>query len=448
MDLPINFKEKMQNLLGDESEKFFAELNNPSIKGITVNYSRLDKNSFEKICNFEHIPIEQITNGYYVENFKFSEHILNHLGVIYSQEPSAMYPVEMLEIEKGDIILDVCASPGGKSIQILEKLNNSGLLVSNEIVFARSKILYENLSRMGFKNFAITCNTPEDYQNTSLKFDKILIDAPCGGEGMLRKKDFDLNAYNPNAIDTNAKRQLSILNSIKDLLKDGGRLVYSTCTYDIRENEEVIARFLDDNPNYHIVKFDKFQDVAKSGVKIGNYDTDYAYRRYPHLHKGEGQFMIALEKSGECNEDFSSKFRARNFEELHKKELLEIEKFNKDYTNITPKHYSKHNDSVYILPDVTMNFENLNLIHIGCMIGSIQKNIFKPHHNLFHTFGNEFKNKIEIKDNNLKNFLHGEEIDIEAPDGFCVITNLGIALSGGKLRNNKLKNNYPKELRI
>lgn len=448
MDLPINFKEKMQGLLGNESERFFAELNNPSVKGITVNFNRLNKENFEKNCDFEYQPIEHINNGYYVENFKFSNHILNHLGVIYSQEPSAMYPVEMLEIEENDIVLDICASPGGKSIQILEKLNNSGLLVSNEIVFARSKILYENLSRMGFKNFAITCNTPEDYQYTSLKFDKILIDAPCGGEGMLRKKDFDLNAYNPDAIDTNAKRQLNILNSIKHLLKAGGRLVYSTCTYDIRENEEVIAKFLEDNPDFHIVKFDKFHDVAKEGIPVGNYRTDYAYRRYPHLHKGEGQFMIAIEKSGNDDEVLSSKFKARNFENLHKKELSEIDKFIKEFTNITHSEFTKHNDSVYVLPDTTVDFENLNLIHIGCMIGSIQKNIFKPHHNLFHAYGSNFKNKFEIQDNDLPKFLHGEEIEINASDGFYVVTKLGVALSGGKLKNNKLKNNYPKELRI
>jgi len=448
MELPIHFIEKMKSLLGSQSEDFFAQLDKPSIKGITVNFDRLNRNQFESICDFSHSPIEKVSNGYYVDNLKFSSHILNHLGVIYSQEPSAMYPVEMLNIEKGDIVLDVCASPGGKSIQILEKLQNTGLLVANEIVFARSKILYENLSRMGFKNFAITCNTPEDYETTSLKFDKILVDAPCGGEGMLRKKDFDLNAYNPNAIDTNARRQLNILNSIKNLLREGGRLVYSTCTYDIRENEAVIATFLKENPDFKIVKFPDFKTIASPGIQVDGFSTNLSYRRYPHLHKGEGQFMIALEKIGDSDEVIVNKFKGRNFEDLHKKEIAEIDKFVQEYTHLTNLKLTKHNDSVYLLPSTTLNFESLNLIHIGCMIGTIQKNIFKPHHNFFHTYGTDFKNIIELEKNQLQKFLHGEEIDIDKQDTMCVISYYRVPLSGGKLKNNKLKNNYPKELRI
>ena len=448
MDLPIEFINKMKCLLGTDADKFFDELEKPSVKGITVNFDRMNRSNFEKFCDFDHSPIEQIENGFYVDNFKFATHILNHLGVIYSQEPSAMYPVEMLDIEDNDIVLDVCAAPGGKSIQILEKLHNTGLLVSNEIVFNRSKVLYENLSRMGFKNFAITCNSPEDYQNTDLKFDKILVDAPCGGEGMLRKKDFDLNVYNPNAIETNAKRQLSILNSIKDLLKVGGRLVYSTCTYDTRENEEVVAEFLRANPEFKIIKYDRFDTIAKNGIKIDSFNTDYSFRRYPHLHQGEGQFMIALEKIGEDDDNTTTKFRAKNFEELHKKELLEINKFLEQNTSLNKCQFVKRNDSVFLLPDTTINFENLNLIHIGCMIGTIQKNVFKPHHNFYHTCGQVFKNIIELSDNQLQKFLHGEELEILAPDGMYVVSFHNTALSGGKLKNNKLKNNYPKELRI
>ena len=154
-----------------------------------------------------------------------------------------MYPVELLDIKEGDFVLDLCASPGGKSIQILEKLNGSGFLLSNEIVYSRAKILYEKLNRMGFNNFAITCNSPQDFIGSDLKFDKIIVEAPCGGEGMFRKDNFDLNAYKQSNIETNANRQMEILNCAKSLLKDGGHLVYSTCTYDRRENEQVIEKF-------------------------------------------------------------------------------------------------------------------------------------------------------------------------------------------------------------
>ena len=448
MELPIDFENKMKSLLKDTADDFFLQLDTTSQKGITVNFERMTRDDFLNKCDFGVSPIENVDNGFYVDNFKFGNHILNHLGIMYSQEPSAMYPVEMLDIKSGDIILDVCASPGGKSIQILEKLKDTGLLISNEIVFSRAKALYENISRMGFTNYAITCNSPEDYSKSSLKFDKILVDAPCGGEGMLRKKDFDLNAYNPNGIETNAKRQLSILESIKDLLVEGGQLVYSTCTYDIRENEQVIANFIANNPEFKIMKFTKFDSIACRGEKIGDMDTDYSYRRYPHLHKGEGQFMIKLVKNGSSDTDNSCKFRARNFEDLHKKELCEINKFIKDNTNLTNLTFTKRNDSIYILPDTTIDFENLNLIHIGCMIGSIQRNVFKSHHNLYHTYGKFFKNQIALEDHEIDKFLHGEELEKNYPDGMYVLKYHNVPLSGGKLKNNKLKNNYPKELRI
>ena len=134
MNLPCEFVEKMKKLLGNTADDFFAQLDNPAIKGITVNFDRIDKGNFEKNCDFQITPIEHIDNGYYVDNLKFSTNIYNHLGVIYSQEPSAMYPVELLDIRPDDIVLDICASPGGKSIQILEKLQGTGFLVSNEIV--------------------------------------------------------------------------------------------------------------------------------------------------------------------------------------------------------------------------------------------------------------------------------------------------------------------------
>jgi len=447
MQLPIEFVEKMKRLLGDSANDFFEQLDRQSYKGITVNYSRMGKDEFENACNFEISPIEHIDNGYYVNNFKFSTNIFNHLGIIYSQEPSAMYPVEMLDVQPNDTILDLCASPGGKSIQILEKLNNTGLLVSNEIIFNRSKILYENLNRMGFKNFAITCNSPEDYSETSLKFDKILIDAPCGGEGMLRKKDFDLNVYNPNAIESNAKRQLLILNSVKDLLKCGGRLVYSTCTYDIRENEDVIAKFLDENDNFRIVRYEQLNDVMCSGIKVDNHNTQYAFRRYPHLHKGEGQFMIALEKIGEEELEQAS-FKCSKYSIPHNKELDIINKQLKTYTTLGNLNIVKRNDTFYVIPRQTIDFESLNVIHIGCEIGTLNKNIFKFNHNFYHTYGNEFINKINLNENDTNKLLHGEEIEVNVPDGIYVATFYNIPISGGKVVNGKLKNNYPKELRI
>lgn len=448
MELPQIFKDKIYKLLGDSSNDFFMSLEKPSIKAITLNENVLCKEIFMKTADFSPTPIEKVNNGYYVDNFKFGNHLLSHIGAIYSQEPSAMYPVEMLDIKHGDIVLDLCASPGGKSIQILEKLQGTGLLVSNEIVYNRSKILYENLNRMGFKNFAITCNSPKDYEELNIKFDKILVDAPCGGEGMFRKNNFDFNSYHPELIETNAKRQLSILNSIKNLLKDGGRLVYSTCTYDIKENEEVIANFLKDNRNFKIVYKDGYENVTSSGIKIDNIDTDKTYRRYPHLHLGEGQYMAILEKDGEESFDYFGILKAKGYSTISRKDEKVIQDTFKNVADISTLNIYKKEDNFYALPETYINFENLNLLTIGTIIGTRENNTFKINHNFYHTYGELFYNKIELNKEEATKYIHGETINTDSPNGIYVVKYLNAYLGGGKVINGTLKNYYPKDLRI
>ena len=334
MQYSEKFIDKMNKLLGKDAQDFFESLKQPLSKSITVNFARMNKETFEKNVDFPIRPIPLVDNGYMVEDIKIGKHILNHLGVIYSQEPSAMYPVQMLDIKEGDIVLDLCSAPGGKSIQILEKLKGTGLLVSNEIVYNRAKILYENLNRMGFTNFAITCNSPQDWENTSLKFDKILVDAPCGGEGMFRRTDFDFDAYNNGSIETNAKRQLSILNSIKDLLKEGGKLVYSTCTYDILENEGVVANFLKENPDFTLLECPELNIVTTQGIELQGSKTSYCKRRYPHLFEGEGQFMAVMQKADNGTKLCSDCFEAKGYTEIYRKEIEPIKKAFKDIADI------------------------------------------------------------------------------------------------------------------
>lgn len=443
------FIDKMNNLLGKDAQDFFDALQKPLSKSITVNFARMNKSTFEKNADFSIRPIPHIDNGYMVEDIKIGKHILNHLGVIYSQEPSAMYPVQMLDIEEGDIVLDLCSAPGGKSIQILEKLNGTGLLVSNEIVYNRAKILYENLNRMGFTNFAITCNSPQDWDNTSLKFDKILVDAPCGGEGMFRRPDFNFDAYNNSSIETNAKRQLSILNSVKHLLKDGGKLVYSTCTYDILENENVVAEFLKSNHDFKLIECPNLASVTAKGVHIDGTHTEYCCRRYPHLFEGEGQFMAVMMKVSDSNENiYEENFHARGYSEIYRKEIEPIKKAFKDIADISNLHIVHRGDNYYALPDTTIDFEDLNVVSVGTLMGTLGKSGFKIAHSMYHNLGNLFYNKIELSKEQVEKYLMGYEIDIDnALNGFCVVTYLGIPLGGGKISNSKLKNYYPQNLR-
>ena len=443
------FKLKMEKLLGTEAPDFFAALENPCKKAITINTSKVSTEEFEKLADFSITPIPEVSNGYIVENLKVGSHILNHLGCIYSQEPSAMYPVEMLDIEQGDIVLDLCSAPGGKSIQILEKLNGTGLLVANEIVYNRAKILYENLNRMGFKNFIITCASPQEFENTNLKFDKILVDAPCGGEGMFRRDNFDFSAYSKASIETNAKRQLNILNSIKDLLKPNGRLVYSTCTYDILENESVINDFLTTNDNYHIIDYPRLNSVTTAGVNLGKFPTEYSKRRYPHKFEGEGQFMAVLLKDNYELEEKTTKFYAKGYEPIYKKDIEILRTTFKNVANIKELNLYKRNDNYFVVPEFELDFDNINVLSPGILLGTLQKGVVKIAHEFYHTYPELFCNRIELDAVQVQEYLKGYEIELDTTtSGIVVVTHLGIALGGGKIVNGRLKNYYPKNLRI
>ena len=444
MNLPENFKSKMQNLLGNDYDKFIESLNEQIEKAITINTNRIDMETFSELSDFQYTPIPDIPNGYYVKNLKYSRSLLSHLGLIYSQEPSAMYPVELLDVKKNDIVLDICAAPGGKSTQILEKLNGSGLLVSNEIEYNRAKILYENLNKLGYNNYAITNNSPTDYEKTNLLFDKILVDAPCGGEGMFRRDNFDFNSYKNINVITNAKRQLNILNSVKNLLRAGGRIVYSTCTYDIHENEMVVADFLSQNPEFHLIKIDGFKNSLTSGVTIENCNTENCYRRYPHLFRGEGQFMAVMQKDGSETVELED-FQNEKFKPVFRKGLDEINKLFKGIADISDfKIYTKND--VYFAVENALDLTGLNVLNIGTIMCSGKP--LKIHHNFYHTFANRFFNKVDLNDNDATKYISGLELDVNAPNAVVAVTNHNIALGGGKITNNKLKNYYPKELRI
>ncbi|MBQ7351500.1 MAG: hypothetical protein IJW59_01345 [Clostridia bacterium] len=449
MGFTQEFENKMKDLLGNDAEKFFESLSQPIKKAITVNFNRMSKTEFENIANFEFRPVPEVYNGYICPDLKTGKHILSHLGVIYSQEPSAMYPVTMLDIKKGDIVLDLCSAPGGKSIQILESLNGTGLLVSNEIVYNRAKVLYENLTRMGFGNFAITCNSPQDYKETSILFDKILVDAPCGGEGMFRRDDFDFDSYNNSSIETNAKRQQSILESIKHLLKPNGKLVYSTCTYDIRENEMVVAEFLKNNPDFELLDCPQLNQVTTQGIDIPPHETHKCKRRYPHLFEGEGQFMALLQKKGTPSEEIEEDFDAKGFRGVYRKDLQELQKSFNNIADIKDIEIVRREDNFYALPTTTIDFENLNVVTIGVLLGTMNKGNFKIAHNMYHCLGHLFYNHIELNNEETLKYLQGYEIETDSTaTGICVATHHNIALGGGKIVNGKIKNYYPQNLRI
>ena len=235
------FFDRMKDILGDEFDDFKESLNQPIQKSVYVNQNKIATEDFKKIVDFslEQIPYEK--NGFYVDNEKRGRHPLHHAGAFYMQEPSAMFTVNAIELNGDERVLDMCSAPGGKSIQIANRIPN-GVLVSNEIVKSRAEILFSNIERMGLKNVIISNDSPANiakaYGNT---FDVVLVDAPCSGEGMFRRGEDVVKEWYPEINEKCACRQLEILNEADKTLKQGGKLIYSTCTYSVLENEDVIS---------------------------------------------------------------------------------------------------------------------------------------------------------------------------------------------------------------
>ncbi|MBR4998482.1 MAG: RsmB/NOP family class I SAM-dependent RNA methyltransferase, partial [Clostridia bacterium] len=253
MKLNEIFLNRMKSLLGEKFEDFLNSLNKPIEKSLYVNENTVSVENFKKIVDFQ---LEQITYekaGFYVDSEKKGRHTLHHAGAFYMQEPSAMFTINSIQFKGDERVLDLCAAPGGKSIQIANRIPN-GVLVSNEIVKSRSEILYSNIERMGLKNVIVANDSPENIAEAYGDcFDVCVVDAPCSGEGMFRRGDAVSSQWNENLDIMCAKRQLEILEHADKTLKQGGKLIYSTCTYSQKENEDVVREFLA-NHDYSLVE--------------------------------------------------------------------------------------------------------------------------------------------------------------------------------------------------
>ena len=280
---------RMKEMLGEEYAAFYASYDLPKYQALRINPLKTERDTFFAAGTVFLNRVPWTTNGYYYSgNDQPGRHPYHEAGVYYIQEPSAMAPAEYLMAEPGERILDLCAAPGGKSTQIACSMQGEGLIVCNEIHPARAKILSENIERMGVCNALVTNETPQKLSDNFREyFDRILVDAPCSGEGMFRKNDAE-REWSIEHVRSCAARQLLILNSAKDALKNGGYMVYSTCTFSKEENEGVISRFLTENPDFELVD---------SGVTFGRPTLDYARRIFP-MDGGEGHFAAKLHKKG------------------------------------------------------------------------------------------------------------------------------------------------------
>ncbi|MGN1051721.1 MAG: RsmF rRNA methyltransferase first C-terminal domain-containing protein, partial [Acutalibacteraceae bacterium] len=374
----------MKKLLKDEYEDFLKCYNNPPFKGIRINTLKADeKVIFEQFGILEKTPFSPLS--YYLgENSQINgKHPLHHAGAFYIQEPSATSAVTALSPNKGDKVLDLCASPGGKSTQIASLLQGTGLLWSNEIVKNRAWNLSSNIERMGVRNAVVSsCHPDVLCKRLSGYFDKVLVDAPCSGEGMFRKEKGDIKAWSKEQVMVCANRQLQILNSAKNALKEGGILLYSTCTFSMEENEKVIEKFILENPEFQVV--DCNLDFGRPGFSPLNKS-----RRIFPMDKGEGHFVAKLKKNGGENNDYFYVDKPLPKDVLKKTEEMYQSIFvNKPFG----ERLSLFGDKVCALPEILPEMSGLSVIKAGVTLGEVKKNRVEPHHNAF-----TCANKKEVK---------------------------------------------------
>ncbi|MBQ1273009.1 MAG: hypothetical protein IIY12_05875 [Clostridia bacterium] len=446
--LPKDYVGRMKALLSDAYADYEAALNQPPVKAFRVNTDKISLGDFEKINLFSHEKIPYVENGFYLDYEKIGNHPYHHAGMIYVQEPGAMAPAECLDVNPDWVVLDLCAAPGGKSTQLKNKLGERGILVSNEIIPSRCKILTGNVERLGLSNTVTTCMDSEKLAKVFPDtFDLIMVDAPCSGEGMFRKEEIAISEWSDENVEKCAKRQTEILENAVKCLKNGGYLIYATCTFSLEENEKVIDSFLRNHSDFELVPVkESVKHHTEDGIFFDGCTCEnihFARRFYPHKSKGEGQFMAVLHHRGE------GEVRSRNFATKPQKIDDVVFRFLDDVLlTFEREHVRLYNSTpVYF----TTNFEVKDGVAFSCgiTIGEIRKNYLQPHHQFFMGMGRYFRRKIELSldDPRLQKYLHGESIPCDCPNGWAVVTVDGCSLGGVKVVDGIGKNHYPKGLR-
>lgn len=471
--LPQDFLKRMESMLGGEYEDFLESYEGDRYQSLRVNLLKTDKETFLSKTSLGLEPVPWSAAGFYYEKEETpGKHPFHEAGVYYIQEPSAMAPVEYLmagrEVTDTERILDLCAAPGGKSTQIAAVMQGKGILVCNEIHPARAKILSENVERMGIANAMVTNETPQHLaENFEGYFTRILVDAPCSGEGMFRKNEDACDEWSLSNVQLCAERQDEILECAASMLAPGGRIVYSTCTFAPAENEGSISRFIKRHPEFSIEET-KMADGMKTGVPEWAPEAGEEIRRtirlWPHHMKGEGHYLAVLRKEGtlqsggvgRCRNGCENGISTRDLKTPGKgiAEFLEFASESLPTEMVERfkgcEDYLKFGDQLYCFPEGMPAVKGLKVLRPGLHLGTIKKNRFEPSHalalalkpeNVLHTAD------LSADGREIRDYLCGATFPYEGEKGWYLITVDGYSIGWGKLAGGVMKNHYPKGLR-
>ncbi|MFQ9350634.1 MAG: RsmF rRNA methyltransferase first C-terminal domain-containing protein [Hungatella sp.] len=441
----------MRDLLGEEEfSAYLKSFDEERLYGLRVNTAKVTPEAFPELVSWDLKPVPWIPNGFYYEGTERpAKDPYYYAGLYYLQEPSAMTPAMLLPVEPGDRVLDLCGAPGGKSTELGVKLAGKGVLISNDISNSRAKALLKNLELWGISNICVTSETPDKLADVfGPWFDKILIDAPCSGEGMFRKDDDMVKSYEERGPEYYSEIQKEITDQAVRMLAPGGLLLYSTCTFSRCEDEEIICHILENHQEMELIRLPLFEGAS------GGIGLDGCIRLFPHKIKGEGHFISLLRKNGGGTERTAAGSRERSRTEPQGKKAPALPTELTDFLALMNREFEDSrimikNDSVYYLPENFVPAKELRYLRTGLLLGELKNKRFEPGQALAMTLhAEEFRQSISWKkeDDRVIRYLKGETISLtpeEGPvKGWCLICVDGYPLGFAKGTGMALKNKY------
>lgn len=447
---PAGFAEKYQTLLGDEASAFLRALEQPGQKGFRVNPLKAQTQLFNTSTEGR---VPWGAWGYFGE---VNGHSVDHTsGLIYSQEPSAQLVGEVAHPHPGEKVLDLAAAPGGKTTHLASFMDQTGLLISNEIFYKRAQILSENVERFGLTNTLVTNHTPAELSPQFPQyFDRIILDAPCSGEGMFRKDPAAMQYWHPDYPAECARLQREILTEAVKMLKPGGELIYSTCTFAPEENEQVIAWLLREYADFEIVPIQRPTgvDAGQPAWADDNPALAGTARLFPHHLAGEGHFVARLRRrpaSVEAKAKKAPKLARTNLT-VEQKELWQTFQ-QAQLPDYQPAVLVAFGDQLYALPAGTPDLKRLKVLRAGLHLGTFKKKRFEPSFALALALNPEQQTQIyTLNLEEWRAYVHGDVFATtkDLPNGWYLLVMNGNGMGYGKLVNGQMKNFYPKGLRF
>ncbi len=499
MKLPTAFLDKMHKLLDDtEYQELIAALNGQRQYGLRVNTLKISVEEMQKLLPNMSDIVPWTIDGFYLNGDDTpGKHPYYHAGLYYIQEPSAMLPGQILGAQPGEKILDLCAAPGGKTVQIAAAMKGKGLLVSNDINTERVKALVKNIELCGVRNAIVLNESPERIaQKFEGYFDRVIIDAPCSGEGMFRKDESAARSWESFKCERCTKLQEPILQSADLLLKPGGTLVYSTCTFSPEEDEQMIERFITAHSQYELADIPKIVGIEGGRPKWadGDENISHAARLWPHRVRGEGHFVAKLIKKpysnyapqneigtiissitepGSIKEQVWENGKAENSavdnasaestsidislynDNVQKDTVLAYEElpapfkaFMEDNLNYFPDGvFLMKGQNIYHLPQTPPRLDGLKIAKFGWFLGCVANNKFEPSHSIVTALDNKaFKRVVDLKADSreINSYLKGETLMLEGQRGMTAVCVDGYTVGWAKQTGDMLKNLYPK----